>query len=379
MSSATQGGRRRILLVIAGLCAGGAERQMTLLTRGLDRSRYEVGLLIFNAKDKVHYQDVFEQPLWFRALGLSRSRSGPLGLALGMVMGIRRAVADFQPDLIHTSLNVANVAVRATGLLCFRHIPVVTSVRNDFLSGYPKTDQIIERLLSSRSTAIIANAESTRQQLVKVLPLVANRIVTIENGIDPRFSPGSATAPEGWPAGGRIALVVGRLAPQKNHLAMIEALRKLDAQGQLGDWRFVLVGEGPLRGQINAAVAEFPRFNLLPPTTDLLPYYRNTDLLLLPSLYEGMSNVALEAQACGVPVALSLAANASGVVTERNGYLLKDELAEALADVLAQPAVELQRRGTAAREDILASFGADRLARRTEEVYATCLEVRNVL
>ncbi len=379
MSSAAQGGRRRILLVIAGLCAGGAERQMTLLARGLDRSRYEVGLLIFNAKDKVHYQDVFEQPLWFRALGLSRRRSGPLSLAMGMVLGIRRAVADFRPDLIHTSLNVANVAVRVTSLMCFRRIPVVTSVRNDFLSGYPKTDQIVERLLSSRSTAIIANAESTRQQLVSALFLTADRIVTVENGIDPRFSPGPALAPEGWPAGGRTALAVGRLVPQKNLLALIEALRTLDAQGRLGDWRFVLVGEGPLRAQIDAAVAGFPRVKLFPPTADLRPYYRNTDLLLLPSLHEGMSNVALEAQSCGVPAALTLAANASGVVAEGNGYLLKDELVEALAGVLAQPAVEFQRKGEAAREDVLARFGADRLARQTEAVYVTCLTVHDDL
>lgn len=377
--SSVQDGRRRILLVIAGLCAGGAERQMALLARGLDRSRYEVGLLIFNTKDKVHYQDVFEQPLWFRALGLSRRCRGPLGLALGMVLGIRQAVADFRPDLIHTSLNVANVAVRATGLLCFRRIPVVTSVRSDFLTGYPKADQIVERMLSCRSTAIISNTEPIRQQLASALFLSADRIVTVENGIDPCFSPGPALPPEGWPIGGRIALVVGRLVPLKNHLALIDALRILDADGRLGDWHFVLVGEGPLYTQIDAAVANFPRVKLFPPATDLLPYYRNAELLLLPSLHEGMSNVALEAQACGVPVALTPAANASGVVAEGNGYLLKDELAEALADVLAQPAVELQRRGKAARKNVLARFGADRMVRQTEEVYATCLRARNAL
>lgn len=373
MSTETQGRRRRILLVIAGLCAGGAERQMALLARGLDRSRYEVGLLIFNSEDKIHYQDVFEQPLWFRALGLSRRRSGPLGLALGMVLGIRRAVADFKPDLIHASLNVANVAVRTTGLLFFSRIPIVTSIRSNFLLQYPGVDQIIERLLSRRSAAIVANSESTRQQLLDTLTLPADRVFTVENGVDPRFTPGGAPVPDGWPEAGRIGLIVGRLVDEKNHLALIEALKKLHAQGQLGDWRFVLVGEGPLRSQIEAALAGFARLKLLPPTVDLLPYYRNADLLLLPSLHEGMPNVALEAQACGVPVALTPTANASGVVTKDTGYLLKDELTEALAGVLAQPSAEFDRRGKAAREDVLARFGADRLSRQTEVVYAACL------
>lgn len=373
MNRTAQGGRRRILLVIAGLCAGGAERQMALLARGLDRSRYEVGLLIFNTEDKIHYQDVFEQPLWFRALGLSRRRSGPLGLALGMVIGIRRAVADFQPDLIHTSLNVANVAMRAAGLLFFRRTPVVTSIRCNFLLLYPRTDQIIERLLCHRSAAIVANSEATRQQLLKALNLSAGRVVTVENGIDPGFSPGSAHTPEGWPSAGRIGLVVGRLVEEKNHLALIEALRMIDAQGRLGDWRFVLVGEGVLRGQIEAAVAGFTRLKIFTPAADLLPFYRNADLLVLPSLHEGMSNVALEAQACGVPVALTPAANASGVVNEGNGYLLRGELAEALACVLVQPSVEFKRKGEDARKDVVNRFGADRMARQTEAVYAACL------
>ena len=60
--------RRRILLVIAGLGPGGAERQMALLARTLNRNRFEVGLLIFNAGERVHYPDVFEQ-LPVRAFG----------------------------------------------------------------------------------------------------------------------------------------------------------------------------------------------------------------------------------------------------------------------------------------------------------------------
>ncbi len=374
MSNQMQGRRRRVLLVIAGLGAGGAERQMALLARELDRTHNDVGLLIFNAKERVHYQDVFERPLWFRALGLSRKRCGPLGLAMAMIIGIRRAVTEFKPDVIHTSLHVANVAVRSASVLFFPRIPVVTSIRCNFLLLYPRFDQVTEKLLSRYSAAIIANSEATRQQLLGSLPIPAQRVVTVENGIDPRFSPGPANTPVGWPTNGRVALTVGRLAPEKNHLAMIKVLKVLDAQGRLGDWNFVIVGEGALRSQIIAATQNFPRIHLLPPTTDLLPYYRNADVLLLPSLHEGMSNVALEAQACGLPVALTVGANTSGVVSNQCGWIVEGDMITALARVLVVQPNEMRSMGKLAEMDVLNRFGADNMAKNTEKVYRLAVE-----
>lgn len=377
MSNSEQKPRRRILLVIAGLSAGGAERQMVLLARGLDRSRYEVGLLVFNSKEKVHYQDVFDNPLWFRALGLSRDRSSILGLTSSLVKGIRRAVADFQPDIIHTSLNVANVAVRSTSLVFFPRIPVITSIRCNFLLLYPRIDQIIERLLCRHSAMIVTNSEATRQQLLDVLSLPAERVATVENGIDPRFTPGSAQAPKGWSATThRIGLIVGRLTEEKNHLALINALKTLEAHNQLYDWHFILIGEGRLRDEIKTAIIDFPRLQLLPPTPDLLPYYRNADILLLPSLHEGTSNVALEAQASGVPVAITPSANTSGVVSEGCGWILEGDLTSSLAEVLALNSDEIHQRAGLALKDTRKRFGIDRMVDSTQTIYERILDQR---
>lgn len=377
MSNSEQKPRRRILLVIAGLSAGGAERQMVLLARGLDRSRYEVGLLVFNSKEKVHYQDVFDNPLWFRALGLSRDHNSILGLTLSLVKGIRRAVADFQPDIIHTSLNVANIAVRSTSLVFFPRIPVITSIRCNFLLLYSRIDQIIERLLCRRSAMITTNSEATRQQLLEVLSLPDGRVVTVENGIDTHFSPGTAPIPKNWPiTTQRIGLIVGRLTEEKNHLALIKSLKTLEARKQLCDWHFILVGEGRLHSQIETAITDFSRFQLLPPTTDLLPYYRNADILLLPSLHEGMSNVALEAQASGVPVAITPSANTSGVVSQGCGWVLEGDLTSSLAEVLALNSDEIHQRAGLALKDTRKRFGIDRMVDSTQTIYERILDQR---
>ena len=375
MINSTKKSRHRILLVIAGLAAGGAERQMALLARGLDRTCYEVGLLIFNSEEKVHYRDIFEQPLWFRALGLSRHRGSKLVVTLKLIKGIRRAVADFQPDLIHSSLFVAGVAVRVSSLFFFPRIPLVTSsIRADFIKYYNSWDRFTEKILCLRSSVILTNAEFIRQQLIENLPISSSHVITVENGIDPRFTKGFSRAPEGWPVVGRIGLVVGRFTPEKNHLAMIQALKTLDERNLLDDWSFVIVGEGPLQAQIERAVSNFPRIKLFPKSSDLLPFYRNADLLLHPSLNEGMANVLLEAQACGVPVATTKNSNASGVVTQGAGWILIDDLSYTLSQIFRSPPAELKCRGDLAHQYVTSLYGVERMIEQTEEVYRKVIQ-----
>jgi glycosyltransferase involved in cell wall biosynthesis len=362
--------RKRILLVIAGLGAGGAERQMVLLAKGLDRNLYEVGVLIFNEEQKVHYRDLFSSEIWFRALGLSRKRAGILSLMFYLILGLRKAVRDFQPDIIHSSLHVANVAVRVSRLLFFQQIHVITSIRCNFLLLYPRFDQYIEKLLSNQSSMIIVNSDVTRRQLERKLNVQEGSVVTIENGVDPVYCPGLAPRPREWPVfTQRICLVVGRFTKEKNHLELINALKVLDSRGQLQDWHFILVGEGLLSEKIEAAIAGLARIQVVAPVADILRFYRNADLLLLPSLHEGMSNVALEAQACGVPVAITASANASGVVAPECGWILNDDLVSSIASVLVATSTAMKLRGSSAMNVVRERFGVESMIAKTQSIY----------
>ncbi len=362
----------RILLSIAGLPAGGAERQMALLARHLDRANYDVGLLIFGRPQRIHYPEIFEERLWFKALelagGTSRARLLPM-----LMTGIRRAVEEFRPDVIHSSLNVANHAFRATSVLSRWRIPIITSVRNDFRLGHSRMERLAERLLSPWSRRIITNSPTVRDQLVQDLHLAEDRVRCIANAVDARFFAAEDKVTAGGPAG-RIALVVGRFTVQKDHLGLMHALTRLEAAGQLGDWHFVLVGEGPLEAEIRAA-APPGRVSILAPVADLLPFYRKADLLVLPSLWEGMPNVALEAQATGCPVALTRAANAAGVVQAGSGWELAGrELSDALAPILAVPAATMRAMGADASRMVATRHSVAAMTTATAAVYD---EMRN--
>lgn len=365
--------RRRILLAIAGLPAGGAERQMALLAQGMDRTRFEPGLLIFNRAEKIHYRDVLDTDIWFRALGLSGGSR--LQLVPRIIRGIHQAVHDFQPDIVHSSLNVANHMVRAAALLSRRKTKIVTSVRNDFSIGYRPSEKLIERLLCRRSDAITCNNDKILDQLVTGLSLPSKRISMIPNGIDNRFfDAGTGTLPEWWPSG-PVALSIGRFTRQKNHLALIKAFAAAAGQDAIPGWSLVIVGEGPLHTDMKSAIDAAglaDRVLIRPPEPDVAPFYRASALVIAPSLFEGMSNVCIEAAASGIPVVASPAAAPGALIAEGGGWLIGDDpedMTTGLIRILQLPATDLQAAGARAKQYALENHSVSRMIRETMTLY----------
>lgn len=359
----------RALFVIAGLPAGGAERQLSILLSHLDRHVIEPGLLIFNSADRVHYREAVMAPLAFNALALEGSN--PLRLIWPLISGVARTVREFAPDVVYAVLNVANHATRLSRLLFRWQAPVITGVRNDFRKGYAWRDKFAERLLWRQSAYIICNSPIAREQLIADVGVPTDRIGTIPNGIDPVFFLESKSPPPDWWPTGRVALVLGRFSPQKNHLRLLDALSRLASGGVLGQWRFVFVGEGPLESQIRTAVLEKnlgSSVTIHAPVHDPLPLYRAAQLVVLPSLYEGTPNTALEAQAAGRPVAIAQDANGAAVVVPESGFVLRGELSVALEPILRLPEANLVERGRAARTRMAREYGVERVVAQTQAI-----------
>jgi glycosyltransferase involved in cell wall biosynthesis len=98
-----------------------------------------------------------------------------------------------------------------------------------------------------------------------------------------------------------LCAFVGRLTPQKAPDLLLEAW----AMGRWPEAHLVIVGDGPLRSQCEVGVASGPnkgQVTFAGATIDVASYLKAADLLVLPSRAEGMSNVILEAMACGLPV-----------------------------------------------------------------------------
>ncbi len=213
--------------------------------------------------------------------------------------------------------------------------------------------------------------------------LVFDKQLVIPNSVDvERFAAVPRSAREqvrgewGIPPDACLLGVVGRLEEQKGHHALLAAaaLRNLPAL------RIVIVGDGLLR----VAIEEESRHLGLAERTvfagarsDVPAVMAALDLLVLPSLWEGLPMVALEGMAAGLPVvATAVGGIPEAVVDGETGVLVPAGNVEALADALASLAHDPWRRrqmGQAGQQRARALYDIERMIERVEGVYAAAL------
>jgi glycosyltransferase involved in cell wall biosynthesis len=156
---------------------------------------------------------------------------------------------------------------------------------------------------------------------------------------------------------------IGRLAPEKNHAALVTALARLKAANI--DAHLVVVGEGALRSplqELASLLGVRSRLSLPGALTDVRPVLHLLDVFVLPSIaVESFSNAALEAMAMSKAVILSDVGGAAEMV--RNGVdgfiLSRQELDARLPTLLAALCADPERRarlGAAARARVEAAF-----------------------
>jgi glycosyltransferase involved in cell wall biosynthesis len=165
---------------------------------------------------------------------------------------------------------------------------------------------------------------------------------------------------------------VGRFSPQKNLIFLVEVLEKLRDL----NWRLDLVGDGPLRGELEdltrrgdlAARVQFHGWVTPEAATDIM---RHSDILVLPSLSEGLPLVGLQALGLGLALATSDHRSLKDLVQDGvNGFTCSvtdvEAFAHRLRDVVTNPSVLLAMRQ--ASRKLAPRFEAGRVARQMESL-----------
>lgn len=166
----------------------------------------------------------------------------------------------------------------------------------------------------------------------------------------------SRHAPDGRPLVG----LFGQLKFKKGLVTAIEIFRNYGLGRQA---RLLTVGDLPdrERSELEAGCADFWRHEPFVPRETLLPCYLACDLVLIPSLYDGMPNVLLEAMVCGAPVVASRAGGMPNVISHGiDGFLFdagdRVGAAETLAHALSLNPAARRAIGEAGRMTVLSRF-----------------------
>jgi len=363
----------RVLYVITAAEWGGAPLHVLQLMEYMVKKGHEVGLvaapeprLMEGAKAlgvKIFPNPHFVRPIrpWkdFRAL-----------------WPVFRAVRRFDPDVVHAHSTKAGYAARFACMFLRKRV-IFTAHGWAFTEGRSMWKRqllaLAERLAAEATARIICVSEHDRNLALRWKVARPEQLVVIRNGIDPQpflEADGASLRREQGLEKATVLTFVGRLAPPKDLLTLLEALKKLPEAVLL------LIGDGELRPQVERSIRELglvDRARLLGQRSDIPRILAASDMFVLSSRWEGLPYTIIEAMMAGLPVVATRVGGVSELVEDGvTGFLVPpkdpDALAEALQKLIAAP--ELRRRmGQAGREKALKEFTLDRMLRETERVY----------
>jgi len=279
-------------------------------------------------------------------------------------------------DIVHAYLYDASLAARVAARIS--RVPVVLTSTRASLGYLPKIAWWLDRITARWSQRIIAVSNGTADFIVRREGIPAEKVVVIPNGVDVSlFHPGdrrAARANLAIPQDAFVVACVGRLREQKGHRYLLDALDAV--RSEIPSILCLIAGEGPLSGQLEAraqllGLAGVCRFlGLVNPIQHV---YEAADVLVLPSLYEGMPNVVLEAMATGRPViATAVEGSTDLVVPSVTGILIPAGNVGALATALLRLARDPDRRTEMGRQSRLIAerkYGIERMVAAVERLY----------
>jgi glycosyltransferase involved in cell wall biosynthesis len=284
--------------VLPDLGSGGAQRVMLTLARGLDRQRFDLRLIVFGgskdfASDVPTHATVEE-------LGAERLRR-----ALPMLI---RALRRSRPRIVVSVMGYINLALLAARPLLpsgtrivVREANVVSATNAAFPAWVPT--RCCYRTLYPGAAAIIAPRQPIADEIARAAPAAASRIVVLPNPADQAKQRSLATPVQRPPGPGLNIVAAGRLTWQKGFDRLIDLVPQLPNDAQV-----TIFGEGPDRSALEArarALGVNNRVALPGFSPSLAAAIAGADVFVLPSRWEGLSNVTLEALALGIPVVAS--------------------------------------------------------------------------
>ena len=195
----------------------------------------------------------------------------------------------------------------------------------------------------TRADVILADSESTRQDLLALLHVPPERVIVLYPGVEARFCP----QPDDETQHKMLArygicrpfiLGLGTLQPRKNWARLIRAYHRLRQAHHIPHQLVIGGGEGWLSGEVHDTIAELGLRDEVLLTgfiadQDLPALYSAADVFAFPSLYEGFGIPVLEALACGTPVLTSNTSSLPEVAGDA-ALLVPPEDVEALAEAL---------------------------------------------
>ena len=289
---------------------------------------------------------------------------------------LNQIIADFKPDIIQANAgDTLKYAVFSKMLFRWKQ-PLVfrnASMVSHYAKG--KISKIFLEFLFRYTKHIVSVSHTTRKDLIEQFNVAAAKITTIPVGIELKtIQPISVFDKT------KINIIhVGGFSFEKNHKGLLSIFKKVVSQHD--NYRLWLLGEGTLKTQTEALVDELnlrPYTHFLGYVNNPMDYIHNADLLVLPSIIEGLPGVITEAFYCKTPVvAYNVGGIADLIEDDETGRIIKvgDEqsFVNAIVNITSSSVEEKNRITTAAYKKVMDGFTNKQIALRFATLYKSLL------
>lgn len=355
----------KICFIAGTLARGGAERQLLFMLKSLAERNAEIKLLCLT-RGEAYEDDVKRLGIDVEWVGQSHNR-------LRRVLTIARSAAKWSTDILQSSHFYTNIYA---GLAARMNWAVgIGAIRSDLRSEvaingiYGKGQLLLPHHL-------IANSRLAVERAVE-LGIRGNRIDYVPNVVR-EFSSANGVSSERNDAV-QISFV-GRLSKEKRPDLFVELASRLSKELPQQNLKFSIAGDGPLRDEVSQLVRSVRQvgtgISLLGELGDPTTLYRETDILVLTSQYEGTPNVVLEAMAHGIPVIAPAVGGIPEVLEEDRGILVEPNDFEAFVSAsksLITDQVKRRRLGKNAKAFATDTHSPSKLGDKLLEIYTRLL------
>lgn len=331
----------RVTFVLPNFHAGGAQRVLLTFANGLDRSKFTPSIVVLNGQGP--WKEEFASGLPVHDLEKARVRSAFPALV--------RALRDEKPDIVVSTMNYMNFAVLACRPWLDKDVLVFVREANKPSSTVSGPIgrlglRLAYGLLYRHADRVISPSNLIRDELVRDYCIPKDLISVLRNPVDEQALRNSASQPRRHPGKGQRFVAVGRLFQQKGYDLLIQTMKEHGVKGHV-----TIFGEGRERPMLEEMISQSgleDKLYLAGFNADSAPWVAGADALLLPSRWEGLPNVALEALALGTPVIAAPQAGGIGEIAaeaEFGNVLLVEhgaEFAAAMNEVTSNSSMTLR-------------------------------------
>ncbi|OGH85970.1 MAG: hypothetical protein A2493_00310 [Candidatus Magasanikbacteria bacterium RIFOXYC12_FULL_33_11] len=352
-----------VVHILPTLDIGGAEMFVLELTKYISEENIKQSILIL--KDKKAFASEVPENVNLDVLDLSKVSY------FKRIFVLKKYLKEISTDVVHTHLFGADLWGRLAAWLL--KIPVVTTEHNVNVAE-SSLRAYIKRLMHNFSQVYTAPSQAVAEYMSQVYRVRLEKIEVIRHGIDiKRFSNIKSNKFHNT-----IKLaIIGRLTEQKGHKVAIEALTYLsDTNVELD-----ITGSGELKNDLQdyaKKIGVADKINWQEAVTKVEQAYDNADIVLMPSLWEGLGLVALEAMASERLVIASSVDGLKEIIKDgETGLLFQSQDALELSNVIKKSIDDKEKSyiiSKNAREWTQKNVRVEDMAKKYQEIYLNLVD-----